>query len=148
MERSSCKLWVTEGPLSGVTCLLTVPPTPTPWDPLVTSTYFTEKNLSVKGLPCSADRSDHRILLRTHVSKAAGKGEAVLDALCLGADTINACFINNPRSEEAAVQAGLTAWVEGRGTQPPTWETLLAAMETAGVGQMHILDLKKKLGLS
>ena len=98
----------------------------------------------MKGLPCSADHSNHRILLRTHVSRAEGKGEAVLDALCLGADTINACFINNPRSEEAAVQAGLTAWVEGRGTQPPTWETLLAAMETAGVGQMHILDLKKK----
>ena len=53
-----------------------------------------------------------------------------------------------PGVKEAAVQAGLTAWVEGRGTQPPTWGTLLAAMETAGVGQMHILDLKKKLGLS
>ena len=101
----------------------------------------------MKGLPCSTDRSDHRILLRTHVSRAAGKGKAVLDALCLSADTINACFINNPLNEEA-VQAGVTAWVEGQGTQPPTWGTLLAAMETAGVGQMHILDLKEKLGLS
>ena len=102
----------------------------------------------MKGLPFSADHDNHRMLLRTHVSRAAGKGEAVLDALCLGADTINACLINNPLNEEAAVQAGLTAWVEGQGTQPPTWRTLFAAMEMARVGQKHILALKKDLGLS
>ena len=45
---------------------------------------------------------------------------AVLDALGVSADMITACFIGNPRNEEA-VQTGLTKWLDGQGKQRPTW---------------------------
>ena len=82
------------------------------------------------------------------MSRAAGKGKAVLDALGLSADSSKACFNNHPGNEEEAVQAGLTKWVEGQGKQPPTWGVLLAAMEREGTMSQHIGGLKKDLGLS
>ena len=88
------------------------------------------------------------MLFRQHVSKkAAGKGKAVLEGVWLDAATIEACYRSNPRDEEAAVQAGLTKWVEGKGCQPPTWKVLLEAMEYAEIPQQDINDLKTFLGL-
>ena len=102
--------------------------------------------MSVKGLALSVDRPGYLVLLRKHVSrKAAGKGRAVLEGVWLDAPTIEACFRDNPRDEEAAVQAGLTKWVEGKGRQPPTWEVLLEAMDDAEVAQQDIQDLKTAL---
>ena len=88
------------------------------------------------------------MLFRKNVSRvAAGKGRAVLEGVWLDAATIEACFRSNPLDEEAAVQAGLTKWVEGKGRQPPTWEALIEAMEDAEIGQEHFVRLKTGLGL-
>lgn len=97
-------------------------------------------------LHVSPDRRDHLILIRTHVSrKAATKGRAVLEGVVLDTPTINACFQGNT-IEEDAVQTGLTKWIEGScGSQPPTWNLLLKAMEYATIAQQHICDLKEEL---
>ena len=88
------------------------------------------------------------MLFRKNVSRvAAGKGRAVLEGVWLDAATIEACFRSNPLDEEAAVQAGLTKWVGGKGRQPPTWEALIEAMEYAEIGQEHFVRLKTDLGL-
>ena len=89
------------------------------------------------------------MLLRKHVSrKAASKGKAVLEGLWLEPPMIAACFKDNPRDVEAAVQAGIIKWTEGRGRQPPTWETILVAMDYAGIGQQYVRNLRKELGLN
>ena len=99
-------------------------------------------------LAFSADRPDHLILFRKYVSRqAAKKGRAVLEGVGLHTEAIDACFSSHPQDEEGAVQAGLTKWSSGQGTQPPTWEVLLDAMEYAHIAQQHIEDLRKKLGL-
>ncbi len=96
----------------------------------------------------SADRLNYLMLFRRHVSRtAAGKGRAVLEGVWLDAPTIEACFVNNPQDVEAAVQAGLTKWVGGKGRQPPTWGDLLEAMQYAEIDSKHIQDLKASLGL-
>ena len=96
----------------------------------------------------SADHPKHLMLFRIHVSRtAADNGRAVLEGVGLLTDTIEPCFEDHPRNTEAAVQAGLTKWIEGKGLQPPTWEVLLDAMEYAQIGQQHIQDLKADLGL-
>ena len=88
------------------------------------------------------------MLLREHVSrKAAGKGRAVLEVLLCDASTIEACFTNNPRDEEDAVQAGVVKWIGGTGKQPTTWETILYAMNFARIAQQHIQSLKEDLGI-
>lgn len=88
------------------------------------------------------------MILRNHVSKkAARRVRAVLEAVCLDTPTIEMCFINNPMDIEAAVQAGLIEWVEGKGHQPPTWEALLKTMDNAEIAQQDIQALKTALGL-
>ena len=64
----------------------------------------------------------------------------------LDVPTINACFTANPLNDEEAVQTGLTKWVEGKGTQPPTWSVLIEAMDYAGIAKKDIAALKKALG--
>ena len=96
----------------------------------------------------SADCPNYLMLFRRHVSRtAAGKERAVLEGVWLDAPTIEACFVNNPQKVEAAVQAGLTEWVGGKGRQPPTWGVLVEAMEYAEIDSKHIQDLKASLGL-
>ena len=86
------------------------------------------------------------MLFREHVSRtAAGKGRAVLEGLWLDAPTIEACFVNNSQNVEAAVQAGLTKWVEGNSCQPPTWGVLVKAMDYARIDPRHIQHLKASL---
>ena len=110
--------------------------------------YATCQELSVSNPSFSADRPNYLQLFRRHISKrAAGKGRAVLEGVWLDAATIETCFRSNPLDEEAAVQAGLTKWVEGKGCQPPTWAALLQAMEYAGVAQEYVQSLKTDLGL-
>ena len=88
------------------------------------------------------------MLFRIHVSRtAAENGRAVLEGVGLHTVTIRSCFEDHPRNTEAAVQAGLTKWIEGKGRQPPTWKVLLDAMKYAQIGQQHIQDLKADLGL-
>ena len=88
------------------------------------------------------------MFFRIHVSRtAADNGRAVLEGVGLLTDTIEPCFEDYPRNTEAAVQAGLTKWIKGKGLQPPTWEVLLGAMEYAQIAQQHIQDLKADLGL-
>ena len=78
--------------------------------------------------------------------KAAGnKARAVLEGVELDTDTMNQCFTPH-HDDEAAVQAGLTKWVEGKGTQPPTWSVLIDAMDYAGIAKKEIAALKKALG--
>ena len=104
--------------------------------------------MSVKGLPLSADRPDHLKLCRTYVSRRArGGGRAVLEGVGLDAATIAACFRDNPLDDEAAVQEGLTRWMKGLSTQPPTWGVLIKAMEYAGIAQQHIQGLMVTLSL-
>ena len=79
--------------------------------------------------------------------KAAGKGRAVLEGVGLDTEAIIACFTNNPRDEEAAVQDGLWKWNGGECREPATWEVLLKAMEYAKIAQQHVHGLKKELGL-
>ena len=96
--------------------------------------------------PSHVERRDYRMLFRTYVSrKAAGKASAVLEGVGLDAPTIEACFSAHPRSEENAVQEGLTRWCGGQGTKPPTWEVLLAAMDYAQIEQHCIECLRKVL---
>ena len=86
------------------------------------------------------------MLFRKNVSRAAaGKGRAVLEGVWLDAATIESCFRSNPLDEEAAVQAGLTKWVEGKGRQPPTWEALIEAMKDAEIRPAHLKRLKTNL---
>ena len=83
------------------------------------------------------------MLLREYVSrKAAGKGRAVLEALGLDAEVVDMSYCDNPRSEEAAVQAGLLKWVGSHGA---TWEVLIGAMEHGGIAVQHIDKLKEEL---
>ena len=77
---------------------------------------------------------------------AAENGRAVLEGVGLHTATIKSCF-EDPRNTEAAVQAGLTKWIEVKSRQAPTWQVLLGAMEYAQIGQQHIQDLKADLGL-
>ena len=96
----------------------------------------------------SADHPDHLKLFRIHVSRtAADNGRAVLEGVGLHTDTIEPCFKDHPQKTEAAVQAGLTKWIGGKGCQPPTWKALLDAMDYAGIAQQHIQALKADLGL-
>ena len=98
----------------------------------------------MKCLAFSADRPDHLILFRKYVSRqAATKGRAVLEVVGLDSGTIETYF--SKPSEEDAVQDGLITWKDGQGTQPPTWQVLLDAMEYAHIAQQHIDNLKKKL---
>ena len=88
------------------------------------------------------------MLFRMYVSrKTAGKGRAVLEGVGLDSYTVELCFRANPLDEEQAVQEGLTRWIEGLSTQPPTWGVLIKAMEYAGIAQQHIQGLKATLGL-
>ena len=106
------------------------------------------KNVTVKNLSFPADHPDHLIFFRKHVSRtAAGKGRAVLEGVGLHTAAIGSCFKNHPQDTEAAVQAGLTKWIEGRGRQPPTWKVLVEAMEYAQIAQQHIQDLRASLDL-
>ena len=106
------------------------------------------KECVVKSLSFSADHPDHLILFRIHVSRtSAGKGRAVLEGVGLHTAAIGPCFEDHPQDTEAAVQAGLTKWIDGKGRQPPTWKVLLSAMEYAQIAQQHIQDLKAELGL-
>ena len=110
--------------------------------------HVTSKDVSVKNLSFPADHPDHLKIFRIHVSRtAAGKGRAVLEGVGLHTAAIGPCFKDYPQDTEAAVQAGLTKWIEGRGQQPPTWKVLLEAMEYAQIAQQHIQDLKADLGL-
>ena len=99
--------------------------------------------------PCcqSADCVEHVKLLRTHVSNnAAGKMEAVLEGVGFKADAIAVCSTAHPQDDVKAVQKGLKMWVDGKGTQPPTWELLIEAMVYAEIAQQHVEALKKDLG--
>ena len=87
------------------------------------------------------------MLFRIHVSrKAARKAKAVLEGLGLDQNTIDACISAHPSSDEEIVQEGLTKWCGGKGTQPPTWSVLIAAMDYADIAQQDIGELKQKLG--
>ena len=98
-------------------------------------------------LVVSAEHPDHRILFRKYVSRgAAGKGRAVLEGVGLDVPTIEECYSAHPLNEEEAVQDGLTRWCEGQGIQPPTWITLLEAMEYAGLARHNVQGLKEELG--
>lgn len=100
------------------------------------------------GLSASTERESYQMLFRKHVSrKAAGRGRALLEGLGLDVPDIEACFASHPLKEEEAVQNGLTEWSGGQGTQPPTWEVLLGAMEHARVARQYVMELKKDLGL-
>lgn len=84
-------------------------------------------------------------LFREFVSrKAAGKGRAVLEGLGHPPETIQACYVDNPLNEEAAVQAGLIKWTERDGDHC-TWQVLLDAMRYAGIGAIHCKNLKDEL---
>ena len=105
------------------------------------------KNMSVKSLSLPADHPGYLMLFRKHVSRrAADQGRAVLEGVGLDARTIQTCFMDHPQSVEGAVHAGLIKWSGGQGL-PPTWEVLLQAMEYTDIGQQHIQELKKDLGL-
>lgn len=95
----------------------------------------------------SADHPEHHMLFRKHVSRnAASKGRAVLEGVGLDSATIEACFKNSPHDEEEAVQDGLNKWAEGKGSQPPTWDVLLGAMQYAQIVQLYVNHLMEKLG--
>ena len=94
-----------------------------------------------------ADRQGHLMLFRIHVSrKAARKAKAVLEGLGLDQNTIDACISAHPLNDEEIVQDGLIRWLGGKGTQPPTWNVLIAAMDYAEIAQQDIAALKQKLG--
>ena len=78
--------------------------------------------------------------------KAAGKARAVLEGVGLDTATIKACSNAHPLNDEEAVQEGLIKWLEGLGTQPPTWNVLIAAMGYAEIAQQDIRKLKQELG--
>ncbi len=99
-------------------------------------------------MSCSlcAGRSDHLVLFRRHVSrKTAGNGRAVLEGVGLDAPTISACISAHPLNDEEAVQEGLIRWCGGKGTQPPTWNVLIAAMNYAEIAQQDITALTNAL---
>ena len=110
-------------------------------------TLITCNECGCEGVVLSADRG-YVMLFRKHVSrKAAGnKARPVLEGVGLDVPTIDACFSTNPKSDEAAVQDGLTKWAGGKGTQPPTWTVLIEAMDYAEIAQQDITALKKALG--
>ena len=56
-------------------------------------------------------------------------------------------MLYNPMDEEGAVQEGLTRWIEGEGSQPPTWEILFEAMDFAKIAQQHVQSLMEDLSL-
>ena len=66
----------------------------------------------------------------------------MLEGLGLPPETIEACYVNNPLNEEAAIQDGLNRWREGHHGHTPTWRMLIGAMEYAGVAVQHIEGLK------
>lgn len=93
--------------------------------------------------PSLAARKDHAVLLREYVSrKSAGRGRAVLEAVGLDVPSIDMCYADNPRSEEAAVQAGLLKWAESHNA---TWTVLIGAMENAEIAVWYIDKLKEEL---
>ena len=108
---------------------------------------ITCKKCGCEGLVLSADRPGYVMIFRKHVSrKAAGKARAVLEGVGLDTPTINACFAAHPLNEEEVVHVGLTKWVEGQGSQPPTWNVLIDAMKYANIAQQDIAALKKEIG--
>ena len=112
------------------------------WSPTTCKGMVVKNSLSF-----SADRPDHIMLFRVHVSrKAAGKARAVLEGVGLDQPTINACFSAYPLDDEKIIQDGLTRWCGGKGTQPPTWNVLIAAMKYAEIAQQDIRGLEKELG--
>ena len=90
-------------------------------------------------------RERYAVLLRKHVSRnSAGKGRAILEGVGLTPERIELHFSSNPRNEVEAVQSGLTEWSEGH-YDKPTWKVLLEAMNYAGIGCQHIVNLKAEL---
>ena len=111
-------------------------------------TCVTCKGCECEGLTFSADHSDCLKLLRRHVSRnAAGRGRALLEGLGLFVSRIHMCFRGHPNDEEAAVQQGLTYWIDGEGIQA-TWAALLEAMKYAELAERHIQSLKADLGIT
>ena len=107
------------------------------------------KGCGCEGLALSAGRPGYPKLFRIHVNRnAAGKAKAVLEGLGLDQPTINACVTAHPLDDEAIVLDGLTRWCGGKGTQPPTWGTLIQAMAYAQIDQHAVQGLKEELGLS
>ena len=105
------------------------------------------KGCGCEGLALSAGRQGYLKLLRTFVSrKAAGKARTVLEGVELDSATISACV--SAQNEEEAVQDGLIRWCGGKGRQPPTWGTLIQAMQYAQIDQQDVQGLKEELGLS
>ena len=107
------------------------------------------KGCRCEGPALSAGRPGYSKLFRIHVSrKAARKAKAVLEGLGLDQPTINACVTAHPFDDQAIGQDGLTRWCGGKGRQPPTWGTLIQAMEYAQIDQQDVQGLKEELGLS
>ena len=71
-----------------------------------------------------------------------GNGKAVLEAVGLDTAAIGKCYVDNPRSEEEAVQTGLRKWTDGH---EATWKELIGAMEQARIAVQTIRKLKKDL---
>ena len=85
------------------------------------------------------------MLFRSHVSRqAAGKGRAVLEGVGLLSEVIDMCYVDHPRSEEEAVQAGLIIWRRGGGDSP-TWRVLMDAMKYAQIAVHQLETLKEEL---
>ena len=102
--------------------------------------------MRVKSLSVSTDRKDHLMLFRIHVSrKAARKAKPVLEGVGLELSSIDQCISANPLNDEEIVQDGLTRWLRGEGTQPPTWGVLIDAMKYALIHQQDIEGLKASL---
>ena len=113
------------------------------WSP-TTSKKCCCKELAIS---LSTGHKDYIRLFRIHVSrKAALKAKAVLEGLRLDQSTIDACISAHPLNDEEIVQDGLTRWCGGKGTQPPTWNVLIDAMDYADIAQQDIEELKRKLG--
>ena len=100
----------------------------------------------MNSLTFSTDHPEYLAFFRRHVSRnSANKRRAVLEEVGLDAPTIDACFEDNQKGEEA-VQAGLVKWSEGH-YKSPTWKVLIKAMEDAEFHKKYINGLKKDLGL-
>ena len=69
-------------------------------------------------------------------------GKALLEAVGLDTAAIGKCYVDNPRSEEEAVQSGLRKWADGH---EATWKELIGAMERGGIAVQHIRELKEEL---
>ena len=90
------------------------------------------------------------MLFRKYVSKHARNKRRMQDVLKgVGLDpvTIAACASAHPFTIEETVQEGLVRWCESEGTQPPTWEVLLMAMESAKMTRQLIRGLEAELGM-